>query len=198
MPDRPKRVFYFTRTRHGTRRWTRVSNKDLKAEVVKEIAEKMQNAQSMILVDYRGLNVEELNEFRSLARKESVDYKVYKNTMMRFAAKETGNEGLMDYLTGPTAVAFSNDDPVAAAKVVTEFAKKHKAMELKGGLVGGKVISIDEIKDLADLPPKEVLVAQVLGGLNAPIAGFVGVLQANISGLARALEQVRVQKEATA
>nr|WP_225877741.1 50S ribosomal protein L10 [Alkalibacter mobilis] len=170
----------------------------MKAEVVKEIAEKMQNAQSMILVDYRGLNVEELNEFRSLARKESVDYKVYKNTMMRFAAKETGNEGLMDYLTGPTAVAFSNDDPVAAAKVVTEFAKKHKAMELKGGLVGGKVISIDEIKDLADLPPKEVLVAQVLGGLNAPIAGFVGVLQANISGLARALEQVRVQKEATA
>ncbi|HAE61876.1 MAG TPA: 50S ribosomal protein L10 [Eubacteriaceae bacterium] len=175
-----------------------VSNKDLKAEVVKEIVEKFQNAQSVILVDYRGLNVEELNEFRSIARKESVDYKVYKNTMMRFAAKETGNEGLMEHLTGPTAVAFSNEDPVAAAKIVMEFSKKHKAMEVKGGLVGGEVISVEEIKDLADLPPKEILVAKVLGGLNAPIAGFVGVLQANISGLARALNQVKEQKEATA
>ena len=175
-----------------------MSNRDLKAEVVKEIVEKFQNAQSVILVDYRGLNVEELNEFRSIARKESVDYKVYKNTMMRFAAKETGNEGLMEHLTGPTAVAFSNEDPVAAAKIVMEFSKKHKAMEVKGGLVGGKIISAEEIKDLADLPPKEVLVAKVLGGLNAPIAGFVGVLQANISGLARVLNQVQEQKEATA
>jgi large subunit ribosomal protein L10 len=79
-----------------------------------------------------------------------------------------------------------------------EFSKKHKAMEVKGGLVGGEVISVEEIKDLADLPPKEILVAKVLGGLNAPIAGFVGVLQANISGLARALNQVKEQKEATA
>jgi len=175
-----------------------VSNRDLKAEVVKEIVEKFQSAQSVVLVDYRGLNVEELDEFRSIARKESVDYKVYKNTMMRFAAKETGNEGLMEHLTGPTAVAFSNEDPVAAAKIVMEFSKKHKAMEVKGGLVGGKIISAEEIKDLADLPPKEVLVAKVLGGLNAPIAGFVGVLQANISGLARVLNQVQEQKEATA
>ncbi|QSX07499.1 50S ribosomal protein L10 [Alkalibacter rhizosphaerae] len=175
-----------------------MSIRELKEDVVKEISTKMENAQSMILVDYRGLNVEELNEFRSIARQASVDYKVYKNTMMRFAAKETGNEGLLDYLVGPTAVAFSTEDPVAAAKVITEFAKKHKAMEVKGGLVGGKVISIEEIKDLAELPPKEVLVAKVLGGLNAPIAGFVGVLQANISGLARALDQVRGQKEASA
>ncbi len=175
-----------------------MSNRDLKAEVVKEIVEKFQSAQSVVLVDYLGLNVEELDEFRSIARKESVDYKVYKNTMMRFAAKETGNEGLMEHLTGPTAVAFSNEDPVAAAKIVMEFSKKHKAMEVKGGLVGGKIISAEEIKDLADLPPKEVLVAKVLGGLNAPIAGFVGVLQANISGLARVLNQVQEQKEATA
>lgn len=175
-----------------------MSIRELKEDVVKEISTKMENAQSMILVDYRGLNVEELNEFRSIARQASVDYKVYKNTMMRFAAKETGNEGLLDYLVGPTAVAFSTEDPVAAAKVITEFAKKHKAMEVKAGLVGGKVISIEEIKDLAELPPKEVLVAKVLGGLNAPIAGFVGVLQANISGLARALDQVRGQKEASA
>lgn len=175
-----------------------MSIKETKAEIVKEIVDKMENAQSMILVDYRGLDVEELNEFRSIARNASVDYKVYKNTMMRFAAKETGVEGLIDYLVGPTAVAFSNEDPVAAAKVITEFAKNHKNMELKVGVVGKNVISIEEIKDLADLPPKEVLVAKVLGGLNAPIAGFVGVLQANISGLARALEQVRVQKEASA
>lgn len=175
-----------------------MSIKELKAEVVKEIADKMEKAQSMVLVDYRGLNVEELTEFRSIARKASVDYKVYKNTMMRFAAKETGNEGLLDYLVGPTAVAFSNEDPVAAAKIITEFAKKHKAMEVKAGMVSGKVISIEEVRDLAELPPKEVLVAKVLGGFNAPITNFVGVLQANLSGLARALDQIRVQKEASA
>lgn len=175
-----------------------MSIRELKEDVVKEIAEKMETAQSMILVDYRGLNVEELTEFRSIARKASVDYKVYKNTMMRFAAKQTGNEGLLEQLTGPTAVAFSNADPVAAAKIITEFAKKHKAMEVKGGMVGRKVISIDEVRDLAELPPKEVLVAQVLGGFNTPITNFVGVLQANISGLARALDQVREKKEASA
>lgn len=175
-----------------------MSVREMKAEVVKEIAEKMGQAQSMILVDYRGLNVEELTEFRSLARKASVDYKVYKNTMMRFAAKETGNEGLLDYLVGPTAVAFSNEDPVAAAKIITEFAKKHKAMEVKAGMVGGQVINFDQVKDLAELPPRDVLVAKVLGGFNAPITGFVTVLQANISGLARAIDQIREQKEATA
>ncbi|NTW72145.1 MAG: 50S ribosomal protein L10 [Eubacteriaceae bacterium] len=173
-------------------------NKGVKEVVVKEITEKLQNAQSAILVDYRGLNVEEVTEFRSIARKVSVDYKVYKNTMMRFAAKETGNDGMLEYLFGPTAVAFSNEDPVAAAKIVTEFAKKHKAMEIKGGMVGGKAINEQGVRDLAELPPKEVLIAQVLGGFNAPIAGFVGVLQANLSGLARVLSQVKEQKEATA
>lgn len=171
---------------------------EMKAQLVNEIADKFENAQSVVLVDYHGLNVEELTEFRSKAREAGVDYKVYKNTMMRFAAKQANRESILEHLKGPTGVAFSNEDPVAAAKLIVEFAKNHKAMELKAGLVGKESLSIDAVKDLAELPPKEELVAKVLGGLNAPIAGFANVLNANISGLARVLNQIADQKEATA
>ncbi|MFZ7134701.1 MAG: 50S ribosomal protein L10 [Eubacteriales bacterium] len=175
-----------------------MSNIDVKKEVVNEIVDKFQKAQSAVLVDYRGLNVEEVTEFRAMARTAGVDYKIYKNTMMRFAVKETGFEGLIEHLVGPTAVAFSYEDPVAAAKVVSDFAKNHKAMEVKAGMVDGKVLDINAVADLADLPPREVLIAKVLGGFNAPITGLVNVLQGNIRGLAIALNQIKEQKEATA
>lgn len=175
-----------------------VSNKDAKVEVVKEISDKLKKAQSAVLVDYRGLNVEEVTEFRAIARNAGVDYKIYKNTMMRFAVKEAGLEGLMDHLVGPTALALSYEDPVSAAKIITEFTKKHKAMEVKAGMVDGKVLNVNGVKDLAELPPKEVLIAQVLGGLNSPISGLVNVLNGNIRGLAVALNQIKEQKEASA
>ena len=173
-------------------------NQELKKEIVSELADKFNRAQSAVLVNYRGLNVEEVTEFRALARKANVDYKIYKNTMMRFAAKETGLEGLVEYLAGPSGIAFSYDDPVAAAKVVSDFAKTHKKMEIKAGMVDGKVLDQQGVNDLAELPSREVLVAKVLGGLNAPITGFVNVLNGNIRGLAIALNQIKEQKEATA
>ena len=169
---------------------------EVKQVIVQEIAEKLRNAQTAVLVDYRGLNVEEVTELRSQARAAGIDYKVYKNSMMRFAAKETGFEGLLDVLVGPTAIAFCDTDPVAPAKLISEFAKKHKALEIKAGMVDGKVLDVKGVSDLAELPPREVLVAKVLGGLNAPISGFVNVLNGNMRGLVVALNAIAEQKQA--
>ena len=103
-----------------------MSRLEEKKQIVEEIKSKFLEAQSAVLVDYRGLNVEQITELREKFRQQGVDYKVYKNTMMRFAAKEAGLEGLLEYLVGPTAVAFGMEDPVGAAKIISEFAKTHK------------------------------------------------------------------------
>lgn len=169
-------------------------NFEAKQVVINEITEKLRNSQGTVVVDYRGLNVEQVTELRKLAREQGIDYKVYKNSMMRFAAKEVGVEGLLDSLVGPTGIAFCESDPVAAAKLFTEFAKKNKALEIKAGVVDGKVIDKAGVEQLAELPPREQLIAKVLGGLNAPISGFVTVLNANLKGLVVALNAIAEQK----
>ena len=173
-------------------------NIEAKQAIVQEIADKMKNAQGTVVVDYRGINVEEVTELRKKARENNIDYKVYKNSMMRFAAKEAGVEGLLDVLVGPTAIAFCEDDPVAPAKLINDFAGEHKALEIKAGVVEGKVLDVAGVKELAELPPREVLVAKVLGGLNAPISGFANVLNANLKGLVVALNAIAEQKGAEA
>ena len=173
-------------------------NIEAKQAIVQEIADKMKNAQGTVVVDYRGLNVEEVTELRKKARENNIDYKVYKNSMIRFAAKEAGVEGLLDVLVGPTAIAFCEDDPVAPAKLINDFAGEHKALEIKAGVVEGKVLDVAGVKELAELPPREVLVAKVLGGLNAPISGFANVLNANLKGLVVALNAIAEQKGAEA
>ena len=173
-------------------------NIEAKQAIVQEIADKMKNAQGTVVVDYRGLNVEEVTELRKKARENNIDYKVYKNSMMRFAAKEAGVEGLLDVLVGPTAIAFCEDDPVAPAKLINDFAGEHKALEIKAGVVEGKVLDVAGVKELAELPPREVLVAKVLGGLNAPISGFANVLNANLKGLVVALNAIAEKKGAEA
>ena len=173
-------------------------NIEAKQAIVQEIADKMKNAQGTVVVDYRGLNGEEVTELRKKARENNIDYKVYKNSMMRFAAKEAGVEGLLDVLVGPTAIAFCEDDPVAPAKLINDFAGEHKALEIKAGVVEGKVLDVAGVKELAELPPREVLVAKVLGGLNAPISGFANVLNANLKGLVVALNAIAEQKGAEA
>ena len=167
-----------------------------KQQIVEEIKNKVNDAESVVLVDYRGLKVDELTELRRQYREAGVDYKVYKNTMMRFAFKEAGFEEFNQHLVGPNAIAFGFDDPIQVAKITDEFAKKHKKLEIKAGIVDGKIIGIDEIKSLASLPSKEVLIAQALGGLNAPITGFVNVLQGNIRNLVYALNAIVEKKEA--
>ncbi|MBP2026183.1 50S ribosomal protein L10 [Peptoniphilus stercorisuis] len=167
----------------------------MKTQLVDEIKEKIENAESIVLVNYRGLNVEEVTELRSNFREKDVDYKVYKNTMMRRAFNELGITELDELLKGPSAVAFSNDDAVAAAKVSAEFAKDHEKLEIKAGIVDGKVIGVEEVKALAELPSREVLIAQVLGGLNAPIQGLANVLTGNLRGLAVVLQAIADKKE---
>lgn len=166
----------------------------VKTQYVDEVKEKINKAQSMVLVDYRGLNVEQLTELRSQYRKAGVDYKVYKNSMMRFAFKDSGLEDFNEFLKGPSAIAFGYDDPVSAAKITSEFAKTNDKLKIKAGIVDGKVIDVAGVNSLASLPSREVLVAQVLGGLNAPIQGFANVLQGTIRGLAVALNAIAEQK----
>lgn len=168
----------------------------VKSQNVEEIKEKIGKAQSVVLVDYRGLNVEQLTELRSQYRSAGVDYKVYKNTMMRIAFKDLGLEDFNEFLKGPSAVAFGYEDPVEAAKITAEFAKTNTKLEIKAGIVDGKVIGVDGVNSLASLPSREVLVAQVLGGLNAPIQGFANVLQGTIRGLAIVLNAIAEEKTA--
>ena len=167
-----------------------------KKQIVEEIKEKIENAQSVVLVDYRGLKVDEVTELRRNYTNAGVDYKVYKNTMARFAFKEMGLEEFNEYLVGPNAIAFGFDDPVQAAKVTNDFAKEHKNLEIKAGIVDGEIIGLDEIKDLASLPSREILIAQTLGGLNAPITGFANVLQGTIRNLVYALNAIAEKQEA--
>src|SRR5690606_23782635 len=116
-------------------------------------------------------------------------------TLTILAAREVGLDDLEQFLAGPTAIAFGYDDPVTAAKIISEFAKKNKNLEIKGGLVEGKVLDADGVKALADLPSREVLLSMVLRGMQAIIAGMVNVLQGNIRNFVYALEAVRKKKE---
>ena len=168
----------------------------VKSENVEEIKAKISKAQSIVLVDYRGLNVEQLTELRSQYRKAGVEYKVYKNSMMRFAFKDSGLESFNEFLKGPSAIAFGYDDPVSAAKVTAQFAKTNDKLEIKAGIVDGKVIGIDGVKNLAELPSREVLIAQVLGGFMSPIQGFANVLQGTIRSLAIVLNAIAEEKAA--
>ncbi len=171
------------------------SNLEKKKKVVEEITTKINDAQAIVLVDYRGLDVEEVTELRKKYTEAGVEYKVYKNTMMNFAFKNAGLDDFTEHLTGPNAIALGYEDPVAPAKISSEFSKEHDDLEIKAGIVDGKIIGIDRVKSLADLPPKEVLIAQVLGGLNGPISGFANVLQGNLRNLVYALNAIKDQKE---
>lgn len=165
-----------------------------KKEVVSGLSQEIKAAKAIVLADYRGLTVEQDTELRDALRKAGVEYKVVKNTLTRFAMRENGYDGLDSYLNGPTAIAMSNTDLVAPAKVLAEYAKKFEKLELKVGVLEGKVIDLKEINALAELPSKEVLIAKVLGGFNAPISGFVNVLNANMRGLVVALNAIAEKK----
>lgn len=167
-----------------------------KAELVEEIKGKIDAAQSVVLVDYRGLDVAQLTELRSKYREAGVDYKVYKNTMMRFAFKDAGLEEFNEYLKGPSAIAFGLEDPVQVAKITSEFAEENEDLEIKAGIIDGNIIDVKGIEDLAKLPSREELIGQVLGGINSPIQGFANVLQGTMRSLATVLNAIAEEKEA--
>lgn len=152
-------------------------NFDIKKEVVAEIREKLERAQSLILVDYKGINVEQATELRNACRAAGVDYKVYKNNLVRRAAEGTPYEALANDLVGPNAFAFGYDDPVKPAKVLKEVSAKAKALELKSGVVEGTYFDIKGIQEIADLPSREVLIAKLLGSFNAPLSNFAYLIK---------------------
>lgn len=168
-----------------------------KSVVVAEIREKLEKSQACVLADFRGITVKEATELRDKLRSAGVEFKVCKNTLTRIAANEVGIQGLDPYLEGPTAIAFGINDAVAPAKVLTEFIKntKNKNFVIKAGIVEGKVVGVEGVKALAELPPREVLLAQVLAGIQGPLVGLVNVLQGPIRKLGYALEDLRKQKE---
>jgi len=155
-----------------------------KQQVVQEISEKLKNSISTIVVDYRGLNADEVTELRKQLRGANIELKVYKNTMLRRATAETELTDLDEYLVGPTAVAFSKEDVVEPAKILHSFAKEHEDLEIKTGVVEGSVASVDQIKALAELPSRDGLISMLLS-----------VLQAPIRNLALATKAVAEQKE---
>ncbi|SHI13083.1 LSU ribosomal protein L10P [Clostridium collagenovorans DSM 3089] len=153
-------------------------NRELKEAKVQEIKSKLEKAQAVILADYQGLNVEEDTELRKKLREAGVEYKVYKNTLAILALKEIGIEGLDEFLKGPVSMAISYDDPTAPARVLNDFAKDHKKLELKAGLVQGEVYDLDKVKKLAAIPSKEVLLAKLLGSFKAPLSNLAYLLNA--------------------
>jgi len=157
---------------------------ETKKQIVVEIADKLKASKSTVVVDYRGLNVAELTELRKQLREAGIDFKVYKNSMTRRAADAVELSGLNEALTGPNAVAFSNEDVVAPAKIINDFAKKHEALEIKAGVIEGNLATAEDIKALAELPSREGLLSMLLS-----------VLQAPIRNLALATKAVAEQKE---
>ncbi|WP_050182403.1 50S ribosomal protein L10 [Domibacillus robiginosus] len=143
-----------------------------KQELVGQIADKLKNSPSTVIVDYRGLSVAQVTELRKQLREAGVEFKVYKNTMTRRAAEQAGIEGLGEFLTGPNAIAFGAEDVVAPAKILNEFAKKNEALEIKAGVLEGNFVSVEEVKALAELPSREGLLSMVLSVLQAPIRNF--------------------------
>jgi large subunit ribosomal protein L10 len=171
-------------------------NKENKQQVVAELHDKLQRAKAVFLADFRGMNVGKATDLRNELRKASVEYKVVKNTLLDLASRETDKESLSPHYVGPTAIAFSYDDPVAAAKVLSRFAKEQQAtFKLKAGILSGKVITVADILALADLPSREVLIAKLLGSMQAPTANFVGVLAAVPASFVRLLGAIKAQKE---
>jgi large subunit ribosomal protein L10 len=165
-----------------------------KEQMVEALREKMRG-KAAVVVDYQGINVAQSTELRRRGREEGVEFMVAKNTLARMAAGEAGVEELSQFFEGPTAIAFS-EDPVAGAKLMAEFADQIEPFELKGGLLdGGKVMSSGEVVSLSRLPGREELMAQVVGGVSAPLTGLVTTLNGVVRSLVVVLGQVAEQKQ---
>ncbi|MDU2929374.1 50S ribosomal protein L10 [Negativicoccus succinicivorans] len=168
-----------------------------KKQVIDEMRGKLESAKGAVLVEYVGLNVATAIQLRRKFLEHGVHYQVIKNTLTAIAARDLGLGEFADHLTGPNAIAISESDAVAPAKALKEFINetKSEAITVKAGLLEGAVIGVDEVQHLADLPSREVLLAKVVGSMQAPITGFVRCLQGNITNLVYVLEAIRKQKE---
>ena len=171
-------------------------NRAEKEQVVAEWQERLKTVKSAILTDFRGLNVAQISELRNKLREQEIGYQVVKNTLLRRAATNIGQEGLHEYLLDPTGVAYSYKDSIEPAKVLKLFAQKNADLKLKAGLVEGKVVDAGQVQQLAGLPGREVLLAKLLASFQSPLTNLVGVLQANLRQLVIVLEAIKQKKSA--
>ncbi|WP_317311903.1 50S ribosomal protein L10 [Clostridium thermobutyricum] len=153
-------------------------NRELKEAKVAEIKEKLEKAQGVVLADYQGLTVEEDTQLRKSLREAGVEYKVYKNKLVVRAAEELGLGDVTKYLEGPVSIAFGYEDATAPARILNDFAKDHKKLELKAGIVDKVVYDKDMIAKIATIPSKEVLIAKLLGSIKAPLSNLAYLLSA--------------------
>ncbi len=169
-------------------------NKTDKHELVEKLHEELNSSSAVFLTDHCGLNVADLTKLRKNVHANEGSYRVVKNTLLKLAAKDTAVEGIADHMVGPTAIAVAQGDPLGVAKALVEFAKANNVLELQAGVLGESILSVDDIKQLADMPSKEVLLAQMLGSISAPTTNFVGTLAAVIRQLVYVLKAVEEQK----
>jgi large subunit ribosomal protein L10 len=167
-----------------------------KVAIVAEVKEKISASQAVLITEYRGLKVKNLAELRRSLAPAGAEFKVYKNTLVRRAAEEAGIVGLADQLVGPTAVTFVQGDIAAAAKTLRDFAKTNPLLVIKGGALGTVLLSDKDVAALADLPSREVLLAQIAGAFQAPMVKMAGLLQALPRNFAYGLKALIEQKEA--
>ncbi|MGG7178976.1 50S ribosomal protein L10 [Clostridium paraputrificum] len=153
-------------------------NRELKQAKVAEIKEKLEKSQSVILASYQGLTVEQDTQLRKNLREAGIEYRVYKNSLVTLAAKELGLDGIEEYLEGPVSIAFGYEDATAPARVLNDFAKDHKKLELKAGIVEGQIFDKEKVTQLASIPSKEVLIAKLLGSIKAPLSNLAYLLNA--------------------
>ena len=173
------------------------ARKEQKVEQVELLAEKLKKAKVAVLTDYRGLRVSQMQELRGKLRNGDVEYRVIKNTIARRAAEAAGHPQLQSELKGPIAIAFGYDDLGVPARLINEFIRTTRLkLEVVGGLVEGRVFNRDQIRQLADLPSREVLIAQLMGTLQSPVAQLVGIMQAPVQQLVGVLNAYKEKLEA--
>ena len=168
-------------------------NRNEKAAVIDDVAAEIEGAEAIYAIDYRGISVPQAAELRTKLRDADASFRIVKNRLTLRAADKAGAESLKELLEGPTALTFVRGDAAVAAKAITTFQRQNDLLEIKGGLLGGDVLTVDQIKDIARLPGREQLQAQLVGVLASPITGLVRGLGSLISGLAIQLEQIREQ-----
>ena len=166
-----------------------------KKEIVKSLHEKFARSKVVIVTDCKGLDVAKMNDLRRRLREFEIEYKVAKNSLLIKASEETDVELIKDCFKGPSAVALSYDDPIAPAKVLIKFSKEHDKLEIKTGVMNGKVIDLNAIKAMSVLPPREVLLGQFLSVVNGVPEGFVRVINAIPMQFLNLLQAVKEQKE---
>ncbi|HUG48615.1 MAG TPA: 50S ribosomal protein L10 [Candidatus Limnocylindria bacterium] len=170
---------------------------EAKRETIAELREELANARTMIVSEYRGLTVKEIAEIRRALRKQDVKYRVVKNRLLRIAAEDSVGEALSPLLTGPTAIAFGNDE-ASTAKAVLDATRPYKIVRITGAVLGDRAIDADAVTRLATLPSREVLLAKLAGGMQAPVATLGGLFAAPLRNLGYALAQVAEQKRTQA